>query len=137
MVVTFNTGFPASILDGKVFPFLNITKTVITVCEVPAMNTEVIGNQKLAGNEDRADQSDRYPQRAQYMPLHCRLPRCSYGTDQVYELLIHGGCNCLKLERDLRFYFSRQLYEYVAGSIRSIRRTRRNIAKRWSSCALL
>ena len=44
--MTLNAGVSALILDGKIFPVLDTTEAVIAVGEVPAMNSEVIRNQK-------------------------------------------------------------------------------------------
>jgi hypothetical protein len=84
--MTFNTGFSSPVLNGKIFPFLNVAQTVIAVGKVPAVNTEVIGNQKLSGYEYQTDQTDCNPQWAQDMPLHRHLPRCAERTEKVYEL---------------------------------------------------
>ena len=59
--MAFNTGFSSAIFHGKVFPFLNIAQSMIAICEVPSVNSEVIGNQKLPGYEDQTDQTDCDP----------------------------------------------------------------------------
>jgi hypothetical protein len=82
--MTLNTGFPATILDGEVFPFLNITEPMIAVREVPAVNAEVIWNHNQTGYKDHSDQTYCHPQWAQHVPLHRRLLRNSCGTDNVY-----------------------------------------------------
>ena len=84
--VTFNTGFPSAVLNGEVLPFLNITQPMVAVSEVPSMNAEVVGHEKLSGYEYQTDQADCNPQWAQDMPLHHHLPRRSERTDKVYEL---------------------------------------------------
>jgi hypothetical protein len=71
--MTFNAELSSPVLDGEIFPFLNVAQAVIAIGEVPAVNSEVIGNQKLSGYKYQTDQADRYPQRAQYIPLHRRL----------------------------------------------------------------
>jgi hypothetical protein len=59
--MTFNTGFPSPVLHGKVFPFLNVAQPMIAISEVPPVNSEVIGNEKLSGYEYQTDQSDCNP----------------------------------------------------------------------------
>ena len=84
--MTFNTGLSSPVLNGKVFPFLYVAQAMIAIGEVPAVNSEVIGNQELSGHKDQTDQTDCDPQWAQDMPLHRHLPRRSERTEKVYEL---------------------------------------------------
>jgi len=59
--MAFNTKLSAAMFHGKVFPFLNIAQSMIAIREVPSVNSEVIGNQKLPGYEDQTDQTDCNP----------------------------------------------------------------------------
>ena len=69
-LVAFNAGLSTLVLHGKFLPLLNVTQTMKTVGEIPAVNAEVIRNDEYPGDEYRSDQSDCYPQRAQDVPLH-------------------------------------------------------------------
>lgn len=50
--VTLNAGVSALILDGKVLPVLDTAEPVIAVGEVPAVNSEVIRNQKAPTDDN-------------------------------------------------------------------------------------
>ena len=85
-----NAGVFALILDWKVFPVLDTAETVIAVGEIPAMNSEVIGNQEYSQNQDCSDYANRHPQRVQHVPLHLCFPRvlfeCETPTPQSTEM---------------------------------------------------
>ena len=44
----------ALVLDGEVFPLLDITETVVVVGETLAMHTEVVGNEELPGKKNES-----------------------------------------------------------------------------------
>jgi hypothetical protein len=50
--MTLSAELSALILDGKGLPVIEIAEAVIAVGEVPAMNSEVIGNQKPPAEDD-------------------------------------------------------------------------------------
>jgi hypothetical protein len=51
----------ALMLDGEILPVLDTAKAVIAVGEIPAMNSEIIGNQEPAADDDQTDHSERHP----------------------------------------------------------------------------
>jgi hypothetical protein len=69
-LVAFDAGLSTLVLHGKVLPLLDVTQAIKTVGEIPAVNAEVIRNDKYPGDQECSDQSDCYPQRAQDIPLH-------------------------------------------------------------------
>jgi hypothetical protein len=50
--MTLNAGVSALILDGNVFPVLEVAEAVIAVGETPAMNSKVIRNQNPPAEDD-------------------------------------------------------------------------------------
>jgi hypothetical protein len=68
--MTLNAGVSALILDGKILPVLETSEAVIAVGETPAMNSEVIRNQKTPAADNNSDDCKPCPQRVQYMPFH-------------------------------------------------------------------
>jgi hypothetical protein len=83
-LMAFDAGLSTLVLHGKVLPLLDVTQAMKTVGEIPAVNAEVIRNQKYPGDEDCSDQSDCYPQRAQDVPLHLQPPRYSRGIQKTF-----------------------------------------------------
>jgi hypothetical protein len=73
--MTLSARVSALILDGKVLPVLDAAEPVIAVGEVPAVNPEIIRNQKAPTDDNYCDYADRHPQRVQYVPLHLRFPK--------------------------------------------------------------
>jgi len=51
----------ALMLDGKILPVLKAAEAVITVSEIPAMDSEVIRNQEPPAGDEQSDHSDCYP----------------------------------------------------------------------------
>jgi hypothetical protein len=50
--MTLSAGVSALILDGKVFPVLEVAEAVIAVGEIPTMNSEVLRNQNSPAEDD-------------------------------------------------------------------------------------
>jgi hypothetical protein len=61
LFMSFNTCFPARVFNRKIFPLLDIAQSVITVGEVPSVNSKILWNQKLSGYENQTDQTQCHP----------------------------------------------------------------------------
>jgi lipoprotein signal peptidase len=48
-------GFPALVLNGKVFPFLNIAEAMITVGKVLAMDAKIVRHHERPRDENGPD----------------------------------------------------------------------------------
>lgn len=107
-VMTFNAGLATLVLDGKLFPFLDVTQAMVVVGKAGTMDTEVVGNEYRTSEKNSNNDTYSQPQGTQYVPFHFRLPLPTDG----------------KATESFGFFSFPLVIAYVAATRSTIRRIR-------------